>query len=326
MDGMWGIVLAGGRGRRVEEFIRERSGRSCPKQFFAFTGRRTMLEHTLDRMERMIRADRIFVVVGAEHAPYVASLSKARPATRFLFQPRNRETLPGVLLPLVHVLNRNPEGKVVIFPSDHFVWEETRFIDPIRWNVRLLDSFPESLTLLGIRPDLPEPEYGWIEPRRVVCESDGYSALSVGSFHEKPAKRKARALMKLGGLWNTLIFAARAATLYRLARSAAPEMVGCFDRLINDIGGAGEGATLQRIYTEMAPANISKDLFEKIPGHLLVTPVEEVGWSDWGSPERIVRTLRRYGKALRLKGAADSRGEGSEKDNWEKIQQSGASV
>ncbi|MCG3117743.1 MAG: glutathione S-transferase N-terminal domain-containing protein [Candidatus Manganitrophus sp. SA1] len=44
MDGMWGIVLAAGRGRRVEAFIRRLSGRLCPKQFFAFTGRRTMLE------------------------------------------------------------------------------------------------------------------------------------------------------------------------------------------------------------------------------------------------------------------------------------------
>jgi len=244
MEALWGIILAGGCGRRVEAFIRERSGWSCPKQFFAFTGRRTMLEHTLDRVERMIRADRIFVVVGAEHAPYVASLSKARPATRFLFQPQNRETLPGVLLPLVHVLNRDPEGRVVIFPSDHFVRKEARFIDHVRWNVRLLDSFPESLTLLGVRPDLPEPEYGWIEPQRVVCESDGYTSLSVGSFHEKPEKRKARALMKLGGLWNTLIFAVRAATLYRLARSAAPETVGRFDRLMGEIGGAREGATL----------------------------------------------------------------------------------
>jgi len=65
----------------------------------------------------------------------------------------------------------------------------------------------------------------------------------------------------------------------------------------------------------MAPANISKDLFEKIPGHLLVTPVEKVGWSDWGSPERIVKTLRRYGKALRLNGVGDAQGEGFGKDN-----------
>lgn len=103
-------------------------------------------------------------------------------------------------------------------------------------------------------------------------------------------------------------------------------MVGRFDRLMNDIGGAREGATLQRIYTEMAPANISKDLFEKIPGHLLVTPVEKVGWSDWGSPARIVSTLRRYGKALCLKGTDGSRGEAFGTDNEGEARRSGAGV
>lgn len=99
-----------------------------------------------------------------------------------------------------------------------------------------------------------------------------------------------------------------------------------FVRLRQELGGAREGATLQRIYTEMAPANMSKDLFEKIPGHLLVTPVEKVGWSDWGSPERILRTLRRYGKALCLKGAGDAQGEGFGNDNEGEARRSGAGV
>ncbi len=39
-DHLWGIVLAGGEGKRLQEFIRKRYGVERPKQYSAIIGKR----------------------------------------------------------------------------------------------------------------------------------------------------------------------------------------------------------------------------------------------------------------------------------------------
>ena len=58
---LWGIVLAGGEGTRVREFLTQLCGGRGLKQFCAVVGRRSMLEHTLARVERLIPRERILV-------------------------------------------------------------------------------------------------------------------------------------------------------------------------------------------------------------------------------------------------------------------------
>lgn len=36
-------------------------------------------------------------------------------------RPSNRETGPGILLPLLHVYQRDPKAVVVLLPADHFI-------------------------------------------------------------------------------------------------------------------------------------------------------------------------------------------------------------
>ena len=49
-----GLVLAGGEGKRLQPFIRSLGKGTLPKQYINFIGTRSMLEHTLDRAERVI--------------------------------------------------------------------------------------------------------------------------------------------------------------------------------------------------------------------------------------------------------------------------------
>jgi mannose-1-phosphate guanylyltransferase len=39
-----------------------------------------------------------------------------------LVQPANRETAPGLFLPLLWIARRDPEATVVVFPADHFIF------------------------------------------------------------------------------------------------------------------------------------------------------------------------------------------------------------
>jgi mannose-1-phosphate guanylyltransferase len=50
----YGVVLAAGEGMRLRPLVRRLRGDALPKQYVSFLGRRSMLEHTFDRLERLI--------------------------------------------------------------------------------------------------------------------------------------------------------------------------------------------------------------------------------------------------------------------------------
>ena len=68
---IWGIVLAGGEGERLTEFVRDYVGSEAPKQFCAFLGQQTMLEHTMNRAAMLIPRSPVVVVAVAHHRRYV---------------------------------------------------------------------------------------------------------------------------------------------------------------------------------------------------------------------------------------------------------------
>lgn len=73
------------------------------KQFCAVTGCRSMLEHTLARVEWLIPRERILVLVSSDHQEEVAQQLASWPANNVIFQPANCDTAPGVLFPLAYV-------------------------------------------------------------------------------------------------------------------------------------------------------------------------------------------------------------------------------
>ncbi|MCA9422537.1 MAG: hypothetical protein KC592_16065, partial [Nitrospira sp.] len=50
---LWSMILAGGEGERTRPFIERWLGYPKPKQYCTFVGNRSMLQHTLDRADRL---------------------------------------------------------------------------------------------------------------------------------------------------------------------------------------------------------------------------------------------------------------------------------
>jgi mannose-1-phosphate guanylyltransferase len=293
---LWSIVLAGGNGDRIRELTQHWMGRPVPKQYCAFVGRRSMLQHTLLRADKLGQRDRQFILIADSHQKEAAPQLKDRDVKSILVQPANRDTLPGIFLPLTHVYARDAEATVVIHPSDHFIYPEKSFVRAVEHAVRAVEELPHLVILIGVPADRPEPEYGWICPDKQVWKSAGFSVRSVSRFLEKPSHALAAAAMEGGGLWNTLILAAKAETLWELGWIYAPEILRHFQRLYNTIGTHWEEETLQAIYDVMPSRNFSSGLLEPAAGRIGVLPMENVLWSDWGRKERIIETLRRIGK------------------------------
>ncbi len=120
VEKVWSVILADGEGTRIKPFIEMWFGDGRPKQYCTFTGTRSLFQHTVDRADSLAPQAQRIVVAAAHHDRYVREQLGDREG-RVLFQPRNRGTAPGILLPLTYVLALAPEALVVIYPSDHFV-------------------------------------------------------------------------------------------------------------------------------------------------------------------------------------------------------------
>ncbi len=292
----YGIVLAAGSGRRMEDFILQFYGCRHPKQYVAFTGEGSMIQHTLWRTESLIPQENILVVVDPKHGDLIEDQLEDHPPERVIFQPINRETAPGVLLPLANIYKNKPASTVAIFPADHFVLEEDRFMEHVRLATEAVQLLPEQIILLGIQPDAPETEYGWIQPGKRVLRSDGMDVFQVEGFKEKPEPETAKSYYDQGYLWNTLVIVARCSTLWNLALEALPELRKPFENILNALETPQEQRVIHEEYEKMGRATISHGVFEKYPSRLLVARVNDVLWSDWGNGPRVLDTLNKIGR------------------------------
>lgn len=308
-----GIVLAAGDGMRLRPLIHRLRGDALPKQYVNFIGTRSMLEHTLHRAEKLIPPERLFTVVSESHLDYpeVRRQLRGRPRETVVLQPENRETGPGLFLPLIYLWKRYPNSTIAVFPSDHFILEEDLFIAHVGLAFHVVERDPDRIVLLGVEPDRPEPQYGYILPDAEAGDLASLGIRKVSRFIEKPDAATAGELALKGGLWNTLVMVFHAKTLLDLARRMAPTLYDSFRRIWEAIGSRGEKEVVNKAYRSMGLLNFSTGLLEGLPlnypAHLSVLPLRGVLWSDWGSAGGVLSVLRKTGYLGRLNGVSEER-------------------
>jgi mannose-1-phosphate guanylyltransferase len=293
---LWSIILAGGNGERISADIHKWMGRKVPKQYCAFVGTRSMLQHTIARADALGPREHQLTVVARSHQSEAQAQLADRPQGTVIVQPKNCDTLAGIFLPLTHVYARDPEAMVVIYPSDHFIYPEKAFIEMTAYAIRAAEELPDKLVLVGVPAQAIDKDYGWILPGSKLWESGDCLVRSVRLFMEKPSRADAAVIKESGGLWNTMIIAVKARSLWQLGLERFPEILNCFERLRNVIGTAKEGAVLDAIYEAMPSRNFSADLLARAANRVAVMPTDGIIWSDWGRMERIVETLDLVGR------------------------------
>jgi mannose-1-phosphate guanylyltransferase len=295
-DRLWSIVLAGGEGERLKPFVQRWLGRHKPKQYCTFIGTRSMFQHTLDRADQITVPEHRVTVIGRTHQRDAGAQFSPGEAGKLIVQPANRDTAAGTYLALTYVRARDPQATVVLYPSDHFVYPEDRFVEVVWSATRAARQSKNSLFLLGVTPDRLESEYGWIHPGRHLGWSGRHEIRATEAFQEKPSVEKCRAAMASGALWNTLILAARVEVLWEVGWQCFPEMMPLFERYGEAVGTSEEENVLESVYEAMPARNFSSHLLERLPQRIAVMELRGVLWSDWGNSERISETLQRIGK------------------------------
>jgi len=291
----WGLILAGGDGKRLLPLTRRIAGDDRPKQFCAVLGDETLLNQTQRRISRLIQPWRTLVVLTSTHQPYYADEVAGIASSRLLIQPSNQGTAPAILYSLLRLREMDPEGVVAFFPSDHYFSDDEIFADHIDAAYAAAVSRPEVVVLLGIPPETPEVEYGWIEPGAPLGQPVPDSVSCVDHFWEKPSPTLASQLMERGCLWNSFVMVGYIHAFLNLISHALPGLLNTFEAIRTSLFTAHERAALQDLYSGIRSANFSQDVLSLQPNGLAVLRATGLGWSDLGEPGRVLSVIERKG-------------------------------
>jgi mannose-1-phosphate guanylyltransferase len=284
----WVVVLAGGDGSRLRAITTTASGLAVPKQFCSLRDGPSLLNETLQRAASIAEEARICTVVAQQHERWWRRPLQSLPPENVIVQPRNCGTAVGLLLPLVDILDRDPNAHVVVLPSDHHFGEEAVLRRALARAVGVTRESDSKILLLGIAPEFADSELGYIVPGRLGAELS-----PVSQFAEKPSPREAQALIERGALWNVFVLVAQVSALVALLARAAPLLM----EKIREARRCGRAA-MAALYGRLSSIDFSHDVARGNEASLAVLRVPPCGWTDLGTPERLQSTLARSPAAV----------------------------
>jgi mannose-1-phosphate guanylyltransferase len=274
------IILAGGSGTRF--WPRSRKARA--KQVLALDGERTMIQRTLDRLLPMAPASRAWVITNDLLSPTICLQLDGVPADQVLCEPAARNTAPAAGLAAFLLEKEAPDAILGVFPADHVIGDEPKFLATLRRAVELAAA-GDNIVVLGVQPTRAETGYGYIETGRSLEPG----VARVRRFTEKPNQDKAEEFFASGNYcWNSGIFVWGARTLANAMREHLPET----SPLLEKIAAAHGTPQFDEVFAYLYPQceNISVDYAVLEPrsskgehrSRLYCLPAD-FGWNDLGS-------------------------------------------
>jgi mannose-1-phosphate guanylyltransferase len=289
---LYAVIMAGGRGERLYPL----STPELPKQFLRLFGDRTMLQHTVDRIQPLVRLDHTLVVVGNSHADIVRKQLPELPDENVLTEPMGRGTAACVALSALLVRKRDPNAVLIVLPADHRIEHVERFRQLLRAAVHVASDRTRLVTF-GIAPDRPETGYGYIfAPRRVPGLSDDASVFSVERFVEKPDLQTAESYVAAGTyFWNSGMFVWHVDAILDAVDRYMTHLSDALAGLMKCVDSPAFDERFRETYKALEPQSVDRGVMEKSDRVLLV-PAGDIGWSDVGSWEALRRILQRVDK------------------------------
>ncbi|HEB41875.1 MAG TPA: hypothetical protein ENI08_02555 [Candidatus Dependentiae bacterium] len=211
------VILAGGSGERIWPISRQHK----PKQFISLDGEKTFLEQTIDRIEKIVLLDNIWVCAAEDHVAQIQDAVGNR-IGNIVVEPVARNTGPAVLLSCLQLQSVDPDAVVIFLPADAYIpVEETeKFTSSLSKAINFIQQY-DHLAVFGLKPNYPATGYGYIEFNQ---DDLLHELASVTKFHEKPSDEQARTYVSTGLLWNLGMFCGRNSVFIDEFKKWAPDI------------------------------------------------------------------------------------------------------
>lgn len=282
------VILSGGVGTRLWPLSRQ----SYPKQFAQLVGDETLFQRSTNRISGSINGLDVAAPIIITHSDF--RFIVAEQLTQIgvdpgpiILEPEGRNTAAAVLVAALWVMRQDPDGVVLVSPSDHLIEDIPAFHAAIQTGLSALNH--GRMVTFGITPHHPETGYGYLE--LATDPGDGNTPLALSKFVEKPDAARAAAMLKEKKfLWNAGIFLFRAADMVAAFEALAPEFV------------APVTASLDQAWPDLGFLRLACDPWRSVPiqsidyaimekaDNLSVVPFDG-GWSDLGGWDAVWREM-----------------------------------
>ena len=193
------VILCGGSGTRLWPLSRK----SLPKQFAPLIDNKSLIEHTLIRLQAF-KDDHgvpcpVMCVAAEEHRFFVQSaMQTVGSKGLILLEPVAKNTAPAMALA---ALKAKPDDLLLFCPADHHIADVEGFRDMV---VQGVDAASQGqLVTFGVTPSFPSTAYGYIEVSSANLDLKGSKGSQssqvppqkVERFIEKPNAERAAYLI-----------------------------------------------------------------------------------------------------------------------------------
>ena len=294
------VILAGGSGTRFWP----RSRRAHAKQVLALDGERSMIQQTVERLKPLAGEEKTWVITNEYLSKEIADQLPSVPANQIIEEPMARNTAPACGLAAFLIERINPDAVLGVFPSDHVIADEPRFLKTLQKGIALAAA-GDNVVVLGIEPTRPETGYGYIETGDNTRDS---GVLHVRRFTEKPNLQRAEEFLACGNYyWNSGMFLWSARTLANAVREHLPETAPLLETIAAAWGTPKFNEVFARAYSRCENISVDYAILEPRSAkgeHLsnLYCLPAEFSWNDLGS----WASLYEYQLDHRMRGDGDA--------------------
>ena len=271
------VLLSGGSGTRLWPLSR----RAFPKQLLPLAGERTLIQETALRVADAAVFAPPIVVCNDEHRFIIAEQLReagVEPAA-IVLEPVARNTAPAIAAAAAMVEQEDPEGILLVLPSDHVIRNVEAFLGAV-------DTAAEAarrgaLTTFGITPQYADTGLGYI--RRGNEWTDLTGASDLAEFVEKPDLERAEAFVASGDYaWNSGMFVFPIGPLLtELGRFEPDLMAACRDAVAKSTRDLTFTRLEERAFADATSISIDHAVMERTDRAAVVTA--DIGWNDVGS-------------------------------------------
>jgi mannose-1-phosphate guanylyltransferase/mannose-6-phosphate isomerase len=255
-----------------------------PKQFIRFFSGQgsSFLGATLKRLAASGGFEKPLLLCNNDHRFLIKEeVEAAKIDVRgIILEPVARNTSAALAVAALEIARENPDGVMVVMPSDHVIKDDAKFVDAVRRAAKVAAT--GRLALFGIKPDGPHTGYGYIRQGEAVSGS-GNSAFKVHSFVEKPDRKTAEKYLADGGyFWNSGIFVLHIRTFIDELARLVPDVLEAARKALAKVEEDLGFLRLEKTSFAAAPS-ISIDYAVMEKTSLAVMLPIDVGWNDIGS-------------------------------------------
>jgi mannose-1-phosphate guanylyltransferase len=280
-QGMYSVIMAGGRGSRFWPRSRKKSS----KQTLNIIGKNTMIQDTVRRLLPLGGPEKILIITNALLIEEIRAQLPEIPRENVIAEPESRSTAPCIGLATALIRHREPGAVMACFAADHLIEDEAGFLADVKFAAQAALDL-DALVTFGVPVFRPDTGFGYIHAGEVVRERGDKPARRVLRFVEKPDRETAEKFMKDPDYYiNSGIFVWKSDTFLLEMERWLPKMHEGLMKIDAAIGTPFEFKVIGEEFSKFETISVEHGIMEK--SDRVVMTQASFGWNDIGSWESL---------------------------------------